>query len=46
MNDDDVLRFMRMALEEGEKALLSNEVPVGCVIVRHGSVLTRGTLYP
>jgi tRNA(adenine34) deaminase len=39
--------FMDMALEEARAAGLRGEVPVGCVIVRHGSVLVRdgnGTL--
>lgn len=36
--------YMRLALQEAEKALAVNEVPVGCVIVRNddGRVVARG----
>ena len=33
--------FMRMALEEAEKAALQGEVPVGAVVVRQGQVIAR-----
>src|SRR5579859_5430230 len=33
--------FMDLALDEARAAAAANEVPVGCVIVRDGSVLAR-----
>jgi tRNA(adenine34) deaminase len=38
--DDE--RFMRQALAESERAADSNDVPVGCVIVRDGRIVGRG----
>ena len=35
--------FMREALKEAEKALLSNEFPVGCVVVSEGSIIATGS---
>lgn len=35
-------RFMREALRQARKALALGEVPVGCVIVREGRILSRG----
>ncbi len=35
-------RFMKMALREAEQAYEANEVPVGAVVVRNGSVVGRG----
>ena len=35
-------RYMRMALEEAEKAGRLGEIPVGAVVVRQGEVLGRG----
>ncbi len=35
--------FMRLALKEAEKALLSGEFPVGCVLVNHDSVIATGS---
>ena len=34
--------YMRLALDEARKALSSDEVPVGAVLVRDGDVLARG----
>lgn len=34
--------YMRMAIEEAKKAYAINEVPIGAVVVRHGSVIGRG----
>ncbi len=34
--------WMRKALKEAEKARLKGEVPIGCVIVRHGVIVARG----
>lgn len=34
--------WMSMALREAEIALDMNEVPVGCVIVRHDSIIAKG----
>lgn len=41
-DDKDHERFMRMALREAERALESDEVPVGCVIVHEGQVIGKG----
>jgi tRNA(adenine34) deaminase len=38
--DDE--RFMRQALAEAGRAAESNDVPVGCVVVRDGRVIGRG----
>ena len=35
-------RFMRVALTEAEKALLQDEIPVGCVIVCDDRIIGRG----
>jgi tRNA(adenine34) deaminase len=35
-------RYMRIALEEAERALAASEVPVGAVVVRNGDVIGRG----
>jgi tRNA(adenine34) deaminase len=40
MTDDE--RYMRMALEEAQKALERDEVPIGAVIVCRGRVVGRG----
>ena len=39
MNNDE--KYMRIALEEAEKASLVDEVPVGCVIVKSGTVIAK-----
>ena len=39
-SDDDV-RYMRMALQEAERAAELDEVPVGAVIVANGQVIAR-----
>ena len=39
---DDKIRFMKLALKEAKKALLLDEVPIGCVIVKDGKVIARG----
>ena len=39
-SDDDV-RFMRLALQEAERAAELDEVPVGAVIVAQGQVIAR-----
>ena len=33
---------MELALKEAQKALLIDEVPIGCVIVKDGKVISRG----
>ena len=33
---------MKLALKEARKALLLDEVPIGCVIVKNGKVISRG----
>lgn len=40
MNQDE--KFMLLALKEAKKALLIDEVPVGCVIVHNNKVIARG----
>ena len=40
MNQD--VKFMLLALKEAKKALLIDEVPVGCVIVYNNKVVARG----
>ncbi|MCQ2348037.1 MAG: nucleoside deaminase [Paludibacteraceae bacterium] len=40
MSDDE--RYMSLALAEADKALLQDEVPVGCVIVCRNQVIGRG----
>ena len=39
---DDKIRYMKLALKEAKKALLLDEVPIGCVIVKDGKVIARG----
>ena len=39
-SDDE--RFMRLALNEAQKALAANEIPIGCVIVSQNQVIGRG----
>ena len=34
--------FIHLALEQAKKAFDRDEVPIGCVIVRHGVVLAKG----
>lgn len=34
--------FMQLAIEEGERAVVAGEVPVGCVYVRGGKVVASG----
>ena len=35
-------KFMRLALAEAQKALASDEIPIGCVIVSQGQIIGRG----
>ena len=35
-------KFMRLALNEAQKALVANEIPIGCVIVSQGQIIGRG----
>lgn len=39
-NDDE--KYMRIALSEAHKALSSNEIPIGCVIVSQDRIIGRG----
>lgn len=39
---DEDERWMRLALEEADRALAKGEVPVGAVVVRAGEVIGRG----
>ena len=34
--------FMKLALKEAQKALLIDEVPIGCVVVKDNKVISRG----
>ncbi len=34
--------FMQMAVEQAKMAAKHGEVPIGCVIVRHGKVIAKG----
>ncbi|MEM9074823.1 MAG: bifunctional diaminohydroxyphosphoribosylaminopyrimidine deaminase/5-amino-6-(5-phosphoribosylamino)uracil reductase RibD [Myxococcota bacterium] len=48
MEPEQLERFMRAALEEGRKALPAcrPNPPVGCVLVRDGSIIARGHTQP
>ena len=35
-------KFMRLAINEAQKALVANEIPIGCVIVSQGQIIGRG----
>ena len=35
-------KFMHLALNEAQKALVANEIPIGCVIVSQGQIIGRG----
>ena len=39
---DNKIRFMKLAIKEAKKALLIDEVPIGCIIVKNGKVIARG----
>lgn len=39
-SDDE--RFMRLALNEAQKALAADEIPIGCVIVSQNQIIGRG----
>lgn len=41
VNEEDE-RYMRIALSEAHKALSSNEIPIGCVIVSQNQIIGRG----
>ena len=41
INSDDE-RFMSIALDEARKALASQEIPIGCVIVSNNQIIGRG----
>jgi tRNA(adenine34) deaminase len=43
MTDDE---YMRLALDEAERARAAGEVPVGAIVVRDGVVLGRGYNHP
>lgn len=42
MENNDDIRYMRMALEEAKRAAAEGEIPVGAVIVSGGRVIGRG----
>ena len=39
---DLVIKFMKEAIKEAKKAELIDEVPIGCVIVKDGKIISRG----
>ncbi len=39
---EEIYRFMFSALQEAEKALEDNEVPVGAVVVKDNKIIGRG----
>lgn len=41
MRDLDIM-YMKEALKEAKKAMLIDEVPIGCVIVKDGEIIGRG----
>ena len=43
IEDTDHEFFMRKALKAAEKALLSNEFPVGCVVVSEDNIIATGS---
>lgn len=42
MKFKDDTYFLRLAIKEANKSLLTSEVPVGAVIVRQGKIISRG----
>src|SRR3972149_12086871 len=40
--NEEIYRFMFAALQEAEKALEENEVPVGAVVVKDSKIIGRG----
>jgi len=42
MNINNDLKFMQIAYRQAEKAVRLDEVPVGCVIVKDGKVISKG----
>ena len=42
----DDIYFMKLALEEAEKADYMDEVPVGAIVVSEGALLGRGHNHP
>lgn len=44
MEPSEILRYMRLAIEEGRKAILecADNPPVGCILVRDGVVVAKG----
>lgn len=45
MTEDKNLYFLNLAIEEAEKALLCNEVPVGCIVVKNEQILYKSHNY-
>ena len=39
---DKNIRFMKEAIKEAKKAELIDEVPIGCVVVKDGKIISRG----
>ena len=41
-NEEEDLKYMKLAYKEAKKAEKIEEVPIGCVIVKDGKVIARG----
>lgn len=41
MNQEDDIRYMKLALDEARQAAEEGEIPIGCVIVCQGHILAR-----
>ncbi|ELQ75371.1 Cytosine deaminase FCY1 [Trachipleistophora hominis] len=41
MTSNDVKYYMKEAINEAKKALIVDEVPVGCVFVRNGNIISK-----
>ena len=39
---DKKIKYMNAAIKEAEKALLIDEVPIGCVLVKNDKIIARG----
>ena len=39
---DQIIKFMKEAIKEAKKAELIDEVPIGCIIVKDGKIISRG----
>ena len=42
VSEEEDQKFMREAIKQAKKAAVMGEVPIGCVIVRNGKIISRG----